>query len=106
MYSGLGGQFDYIRGVQRSRGGKSIIALQSTAKGGELSRIVPTLGQHNVVTSSRNDVDYIVTEFGVAALSGKTELQRAEALVRIAHPKFRDELERVIQQQFHSKTIF
>lgn len=106
MYSGSGGQFDYLRGVQRSRGGKSIIALQSTAKGGELSRIVPTLGQHNVVTSSRNDVDYIVTEFGVAALSGKTELQRAEALVCIAHPKFREELERVVRQQFHSKTIF
>lgn len=106
MYSGSGGQMDYLRGVQRSRGGKSIIALQSTAKGGTLSRIVPTLDTNNVVTSSRNDVDYIVTEFGVAELSGRTELQRAEALVRIAHPRFREELERAVYAQFPAKKFF
>lgn len=106
LFSGSGGQFDYVRGVQISKGGKSIIAIQSTAKGGEISRISANLGHNNVVTTHRNDVDYIVTEYGVASLSGRTELQRAEALVNIAHPKFRDELMESLREQFPAKKYF
>lgn len=106
MFSGSGGQFDYVRGIRLSEGGKSIIAIQSTAKGGELSRIAPTLGSRNVVTTLRNDIDYVVTEYGVAALSGRTELERAMALVSIAHPKFREELERSVMEQFPAKKYF
>lgn len=93
MYSGSGGQFDYVRGVRISKGGKSIIATQSTAKNGTLSRIRPNLSPGHVVTTMRNDVDYIVTEFGVARLFGKTEMERAKELISIAHPNFREELE-------------
>lgn len=93
MYSGSGGQFDYVRGVQYSEGGKSIIAFPSTAAGGKISRIVPNLTPGNVVTTHRNDADYLVTEYGVAHLKGKTDRQRAEALIAIAHPNFRAELE-------------
>lgn len=94
MFSGSGGQFDYVRGVRLSKGGKSIIATQSTAKGGEVSRIQPLLSRGNVVTTMRNDVDYVVTEFGVARLLGNTEAERAKQLISIAHPKFREELEK------------
>lgn len=91
-YSGFGGQLDFIRGAGRSKGGKPIIALPSTAKHGTLSRIVPVLDQGAGVVTTRSDVHYVVTEFGVAYLRGKTLRQRAEALIAIAHPKFRDEL--------------
>jgi acyl-CoA hydrolase len=92
FYSGFGGQVDYIRGAARSKGGKPIIALPSTAKNDTISRIVPTLIPGAGVVTSRADVHYVVTEFGVAYLHGKTIRQRAEALISIAHPKFRDEL--------------
>lgn len=93
FYSGVGGQADFIRGAARSKGGKPIIALPSTALGGTVSRIVSTLELGAGVTTSRNDVHYIVTEYGVAYLFGKTVRQRAEALIAIAHPDFRAELE-------------
>ena len=92
QYSGIGGQLDHVRGAQISEGGKSIIALNSTAKNDTISKIVPYFAPGNVTTVPRYDVDYIVTEYGIAALRYKTVRQRAEALISIAHPKFRDEL--------------
>ena len=92
QYSGTGGQLDFIRGAYDSPGGKAIIAFCSTAKGGELSRIVPTLRPGAVVTTPRTDVQYIVTEYGVAQLKGKSMRERAKLLIGLAHPKFRDEL--------------
>ena len=91
-YSGFGGQLDFIRGAARSKGGKPIIALPATAKNGTVSRIAPVLDPGAGVVTTRADVHYVVTEFGVAYLHGKTLRQRAEALIAIAHPKFRDEL--------------
>jgi acetyl-CoA hydrolase len=92
FYSGVGGQVDFVRGAARSKGGKPIIALPSTAKGGTLSRIVPALKPGAGVVTSRHDVHYVVTEFGVAKLFGKSIRQRVQALIAIAHPDFRDEL--------------
>jgi acyl-CoA hydrolase len=92
FYSGIGGQVDFVRGASRSKGGKSIIALPSTAKGGEISRIVGNLNEGAGVVTSRGDVHYIVTEYGIAYLHGKSIRQRAIELIHIAHPKFRDEL--------------
>ncbi len=94
IYSGIGGQVDFVRGAARSRGGKPIIALPSTARGGTVSRIVPHLQEGAGVVTTRGDVHYVVTEYGVAYLHGKNLRERAEALIRIAHPKFREELER------------
>ncbi|GHU62465.1 4-hydroxybutyrate CoA-transferase [Clostridia bacterium] len=94
QYSGTGGQFDTAYGAQRSRGGKSIIALHSTAKNDAISTIVPFHDRGAVVSLGRNDVDYVVTEYGVAQLRGRTVSQRVEALIAIAHPNFRDALSR------------
>jgi acyl-CoA hydrolase len=91
-YSGTGGQSDFVRAANRSRGGKAFIVLPSTAKDETLSRIVPTLSPGTHVTTSKNDIDYVVTEYGVARLRGKSARQRAAELIAIAHPKFRDEL--------------
>ncbi len=91
-YSGIGGQVDFIRGAARSKGGLPIIAVPATAKGGAVSRIVPQLKPGAGVVTSRGDVHYVVTEFGVAYLHGKSIRKRAEALIEIAHPDFRDEL--------------
>ena len=91
-YSGTGGQADFVRAANRSRDGKSFIVLPSTAKENSISRIVPTLAPGTHVTTSKNDVNYVVTEHGVAQLRGKTAKQRAEALIAIAHPDFRPEL--------------
>ena len=88
-YSGTGGQTDFVRAANRSRGGKAIIVLPSTAKGDTLSRIVPTLTAGTHVTTSKNDIDYVVTEYGVARLRGQSAAQRAAALIAIAHPDFR-----------------
>ena len=90
--SGTGGQADFVRGAIQSEGGKSFIAFPSTAKGGTVSRICAQLSPGAVVTTSKNDVDYIVTEHGVAKLRGKTLSQRARALIAIAHPRFREAL--------------
>jgi 4-hydroxybutyrate CoA-transferase len=92
FYSGFGGQLDFIRGAARSKFGKPIIALPSTARNGTISRIVPRLANGAGVLTTRADVHYVVTEYGVAYLHGRTIRQRAEALVQIAHPEFRDEL--------------
>jgi len=91
-YSGFGGQLDFIRGAGRSRGGKPIIALPSTAKNGAISRIVPMLDPGAGVVTSRADVHYVVTEYGIAYLHGKNLRQRAEALISIAAPQFRESL--------------
>lgn len=93
IYSGFGGQVDFIRGAAQSKGGKPIIALPSTAKGDEVSRIVPWLKQGAGVVTTRAGVHYVVTEYGVAYLHGKNLRERAGALIRIAHPKFRPWLE-------------
>ena len=92
IYSGVGGQVDFIRGAARSKGGRPIIALPSTARGGTVSRIVPMLDPGSGVVTTRADVHYVVTEHGVASLHGRTLRQRAEALIAIAHPRFREEL--------------
>ena len=90
--SGSGGQIDYVRGACQSRGGKSFIAFTSTAKGGTISKIKSILTPGAVVTTSKNDVDYIVTEYGGAHLRGRSVGERARQLIAIAHPDFRDEL--------------
>ncbi|HVI39532.1 MAG TPA: acetyl-CoA hydrolase/transferase C-terminal domain-containing protein [Anaerovoracaceae bacterium] len=90
--SGTGGQVDFVRGAVQSKGGKSFIAFPSTAKNGTISRITPTLSPGAIVTTSKNDVDYIVTEYGIAKLRGRTLSQRTKALILIAHPDFRDQL--------------
>lgn len=90
QYSGAGGQLDFVRGASASKGGKSIIACRSTAKGGTVSRIVPRLD--GPVTTPRNDTHIVVTEYGYADLKGKSLIERADALIQLAHPKFRDEL--------------
>jgi acyl-CoA hydrolase len=89
FYSGIGGQVDFVRGASRARGGKAIIALPSTAEDGTVSRIVPTLKPGAGVVTSRGDVHYVVTEYGVAYLHGKTIRERATALIQVAHPRFR-----------------
>lgn len=91
-YSGTGGQVDFVQAANRSKGGKSFIVLPSTAKNGTISRIVPMISEGSVVTTSKNDVHYVVTEYGVAKLRGKSLRQRAQELINIAHPNFREEL--------------
>jgi acyl-CoA hydrolase len=91
-YSGTGGQADFVRAANRSRGGKSFIVLPSTAKNGALSRIVSSLSPGTHVSTSKNDVDYVATEYGVAQLRGKSAKQRAQELIAIAHPDFRADL--------------
>nr|WP_246434159.1 acetyl-CoA hydrolase/transferase C-terminal domain-containing protein [Spirochaeta isovalerica] len=92
QYSGTGGQLDTHRGAVMSKGGKGIIALRSTAKGGTLSTITAVLAEGAKVTVPRQDIDYVVTEYGVAHLRGGTIAQRVKALIAIAHPDFRDRL--------------
>lgn len=92
QFSGIGGQVDFVRGVSRSKQGKSIIALPATASSGKISRIACELDRGAAVSTSRNDVHHIVTEFGVANLRGKSLRERALALINIAHPDFRDAL--------------
>ncbi len=91
-YSGTGGQSDFVRAANRSRGGKAFIVVPSTAKGDTISRIVPVLSPGTHVSTSKNDVNYVVTEYGVAQLRGKSAQQRARELISIAHPMFREEL--------------
>jgi acetyl-CoA hydrolase len=95
MYSAVGGQLDFIYGASRSKGGVPIIALPSTSQlrdGTVVSKIVPMLKMGAGVVTSRNHVHYVVTEYGVAALYGKTVRQRTQALINIAHPQFRAEI--------------
>nr|WP_272507378.1 acetyl-CoA hydrolase/transferase C-terminal domain-containing protein [Clostridium aestuarii] len=101
--SGVGGQVDFVRGAAMSKGGKSIIATPSTAAKGKVSRIVPFLDEGAAVTTSRNDVDYIVTEHGIAHLKGKTLKDRARNLINIAHTDFKEELIKEWEKRFNAK---
>jgi len=99
IYSGFGGQLDFIRGAARSDGGVPIIALPSTAKDGTLSRLVDTLIPGSGVVTTRADVHYVVTEYGVANLFGRSIRERARSLIDISHPDFREELERAATER-------
>lgn len=91
-YSSTGGQVDFGTGVQFAKNGKGFICMHSTAKNGTVSRIRPALAPNSVVTTSKNDVDYVVTEYGITQLKGKSLSERTRDLIGLAHPKFRDEL--------------
>ena len=97
-YSGTGGQADFVRAANRSRGGKAFIVLPATAKDDTITRIVPTLTPGTHVSTSKNDINYVVTEFGVAQLRGKSAKQRAQEMISIAHPDFRAELTAAAKQ--------
>ena len=97
-YSGTGGQLDFVRAANRSRGGKSFIVVPSTAKNDTISRIVPTLSPGTHVTTGKNDVNYVVTEFGVAQLRGKSAKQRTLEMIAITHPDFRPALREAAKQ--------
>ncbi|MCK5679879.1 acetyl-CoA hydrolase/transferase family protein [bacterium] len=92
QWSGTGGQVDFFRGSNISKGGKGFVTMPATAKKGTLSRIVPALKSGAVVTTNKNDVDHVVTEYGVAKMRGQNARQRALGLIRISHPDFREEL--------------
>ena len=100
MYSGIGGQMTFMMGAMYSPGGRSIMVLPSTAKRGQLSRIVPMLEPGSTLTTPRQYADYVVTEFGMVNLQGKTQRQRAEALIEIAHPDFQPELKAQAKKMF------
>lgn len=101
QFSGIGGQVDFVRGANMSRGGRAIIAMPSTAAKGKVSRIVPFINEGSAVSTTRNDVDYIVTEFGVAKLHAKTCRQRAKELINIAHPDFQSLLIAEYERRFN-----
>ncbi|PRR78491.1 Succinyl-CoA:coenzyme A transferase [Clostridium liquoris] len=101
--SGVGGQLDFVRGSNMCKDGKSIIAMPATAAKGTVSKIVPLLDEGAAVTTSRNDVDYVVTEFGIAHLKGKNLRERARALINIAHPNFREGLIKECENRFHQQ---
>lgn len=101
--SGTGGQVDFIRGASMCPDGKSILVSKSTTKNGKTSKIVPFLDHGATVTTLRNDVDYIITEYGIAKLKGKSLPERAKALIEIAHPNFRDELKEEYERRFFHK---
>ena len=99
--SGVGGQVDFIRGAALSKGGRAIIAMPSTAAKGMVSRIVALPDKGAAITTSRNDVDYVVTEYGIAHLKGRTLRDRARALIEIAHPAFQPDLKAEFEGRFH-----
>ncbi len=101
FYSGAGGQADFMIGASRSKGGKCIIAMPSTAAGGRVSRIVPALAEGAGVVTTRYQVQYVATEYGVVDLKGKTIRQRAQALISIAHPDYQEALARVARDRYH-----
>jgi len=100
FYSGIGGQVDFIRGASLSKGGKPIIALPSTTKDGKISRIVAHITEGSGVVTSRGHVSYVVTEYGIASLQGKSIRERTLELIRIAHPKFRDQLLKDVRENY------
>ncbi|MEG3638937.1 GNAT family N-acetyltransferase [Magnetococcus sp. PR-3] len=100
FYSGIGGQVDFIRGANLSKGGRPIIALPSTTKDGTISRIVPFIAEGSGVVTSRGDVHYVVTEYGIASLRGKSIRERALELIQVAHPDFRDWLLEKVRDHF------
>ena len=101
FYSGVGGQMDFMRGAALAEEGRAIIALPSTAAGGSISRIVPVLAEGAGVVTTRAHVRTVVTEYGVAELFGRSIRERADALVAIAHPDFRDDLARDARRLYH-----
>lgn len=103
--SGVGGQVDFVRGANLSKGGISIIAIISTARNGSVSKIVPYLDQGAAVTTGRNDVAFIVTEYGIADLRGQTLRERARLLINIAHPTFREALIKEWEERFHASWV-
>lgn len=105
QYSGVGGQVDFVRGATMSRGGRSIIAMPSLARHGTLSRIVPLITEGCAVTTPRNDVNFVVTEHGIAELKGKSVKNRARALIEIAHPDFRAALSAAFEERFGEKVF-
>lgn len=102
QFSAVGGQVDFVRGATMSKGGRSIIAMPSTARKGTVSRIVPIITEGSAVTTPRNDVNYVVTEYGIAQLKGKTLKERTKELIRIAHPRFRPALVLEYKKRFGS----
>ena len=103
QFSAVGGQVDFVRGATMSKGGRSIIAMPSTARKGTVSRIVPLITEGSAVTTPRNDVNYVVTEYGIAQLKGKTLKERAKALIMIAHPAFRPHLILEYKRRFNEE---
>ena len=102
QFSAVGGQVDFVRGATMSKGGRSIIAMPSTARKATVSRIVPIITEGSAVTTPRNDVNYVVTEYGIAQLKGKTLKERTKELIRISHPKFRPALVLEYKKRFGS----
>lgn len=102
QFSAVGGQVDFVRGATMSKGGRSIIAMPSTARKDTVSRIVPIITEGSAVTTPRNDVNYVVTEYGIAQLKGKTLKERTKELIRISHPKFRPALVLEYKKRFGS----
>jgi itaconate CoA-transferase len=100
QFSGTGGQLDYVRGAFDSKGGKSILAFHSTAKNGEISRVVPRFEAGTVITTPRMDTHYLITEHGIANLKGKSTRERALDIIGLAHPKFKDELLRAAEDMY------
>jgi len=103
QFSGIGGQVDFIRGAAFSKGGRAVLAFPATAKGGTISKIVPFLSEGSCVTTSRTDIHYVATEYGVAKLKGETLRQRARNLIAIAAPQFRDDLAVEFEKRFAEK---
>ena len=103
QFSGIGGQIDFIRGAAFSKGGRAILAFPATAKGGTISKIVPFLTEGAPVTTSRTDVDYIVTEYGIAKMKGRNLRERARQLINVAAPQFRDDLAVEFEKRFAEK---
>lgn len=101
--SGTGGQVDFVRGVSMARGGRAIMAMPSTAAKGTVSKIVPFLDEGAAITTLRTDVDYVVTEYGIASLKGKNLRERARQLISITHPNFRDELIEIFKERFKAE---
>jgi acyl-CoA hydrolase len=99
QYSGTGGQVDFVRGAFQSRGGKSFLAFYATAANGQVSRVVPRLEPGAIVTTSRMDTEYLVTEYGLTNLKGKSVRERALSIIDLAHPRFRDDLLKAAQEE-------
>ena len=100
QFTGIGGQVDFVRAASMSKGGRTIIAMPSTAAKGKISKIVFLLDEGAAVTTSRTDIDYVITEYGIAKLRGKSLRARAKALIEIAHPDFREGLREQALQKF------
>lgn len=105
-FSGVGGQVDFLRGAMMSEGGRSILCIPATAKKGTQSRIVSQLAAGTVVTASRYDLMYVVTEYGIADLFGKTDAERAKELIKIAAPQFREQLEKDFYEKIYAPAKF